>query len=104
LIWEVVRGLNRFVETRAPWQLAKDDARRAELESTLYDLVDGLRIVAVALAGYVPETSARILESLRLDPRELGWSEVAYGRTPALANIAPALPLFPRIDAPTTAA
>ena len=64
-VWEVVRALNREVESAAPWQLAKDDARADDLDRVLYDLVDGLRVVAIALAAYVPETSAAILEALR---------------------------------------
>jgi methionyl-tRNA synthetase len=103
-IWQVVRGLNRYVESRAPWQLAKDDARAEELDRTLYDLADGLRAVAVALAAFVPETSARILEALRSDPAGSSWDGVAYGRTGDLDGIEPAAPLFPRIDAPTAAA
>src|SRR3954453_2588417 len=31
-IWQRVRRLNRYVEERAPWQLAKDDARTADLD------------------------------------------------------------------------
>ncbi len=81
-IWEVVRGLNRHVEATAPWQLAKDEARAAELDRVLYDLADGLRAVAVALAAYLPGTSERILDALR-QPVELDWSEVAYGRSRA---------------------
>ena len=103
-VWEVVRGLNRFVESQAPWQLAKDDARRDDLERTLYDLADGLRVAAVALASFVPETSARILDALGLDAAAIAWDEVAYGRLPARSGIVPAPPLFPRIDAPTAAA
>ena len=102
-IWEVVRGLNRHVEATAPWQLAKDDARADELDRVLYDLVDGLRAVAVALASYLPETSTRILEALG-QPSTLDWSEVAYGRARAVEGLAPAEPLFPRIDEPATAA
>jgi methionyl-tRNA synthetase len=98
-----VRGLNRHVETSAPWQLAKDDARADELDRVLFDLVDGLRAVAVALASYLPETSARILEALG-QPSTLDWSEVAYGRTRAVESLAPAEPLFPRIDEPAPAA
>ena len=56
-IWEVVRGLNRHVESQAPWQLAKD-GRQDELQATLYDLVDGLRVVAVALAPFARDGSA----------------------------------------------
>jgi methionyl-tRNA synthetase len=103
-IWEVVRGLNRHVEASAPWQLAKDDARADELDRTLYDLADGLRAVAVALAAFVPSTSARILAALGAEPDDLAWEQVAYGRTGALEGVAPAPPLFPRIDAPTAAA
>jgi methionyl-tRNA synthetase len=101
-IWEVVRGLNRHVEATAPWQLAKDDARADELDRVLYDLVDGLRAVAVALASYVPETSARILEALG-QPPTVDWTGVAYGHASAVAGIGPAEPLFPRIDEPAPA-
>ena len=99
-IWEVVRGLNRYVEEQAPWKLAEDPARREELEQTLYDLADGLRAVAVALAAYLPETSPRILAALGGDPADLSWDGVAYGLTPARSGIAAASPLFPRIDLP----
>jgi methionyl-tRNA synthetase len=99
-IWEVVRGLNRHVEAQSPWKLAEDESRRGDLEQTLYDLADGLRVIAVALASYLPETSARILEALRADPTKNGWGEVEYGRTPALRAIVAAPPLFPRIDTP----
>jgi methionyl-tRNA synthetase len=103
-IWQVVRGLNRYVEAQAPWQLAKDEARGDELDRTLYDLADGLRAVAVALAPFVPETSARILAALGSDPAGSSWDGVAYGLTGSVGGIEPAAPLFPRIDAPTAAA
>jgi methionyl-tRNA synthetase len=101
-IWEVVRGLNRHVESQAPWQLARDE-RDDELRSTLYDLADGLRVVAIALASFVPDTSARILESLGETPDAISWDRVAYGLGASRTGIAPAQPLFPRIDAPTFA-
>jgi methionyl-tRNA synthetase len=102
-IWEVVRALNRHVEATAPWQLAKDDARAGELDRVLYDLVDGLRVVAVALASYLPDTAQRILASLG-QPFLVDWDEVAYGRTRPVEALEPAAPLFPRVDEPTLAA
>ena len=80
-IWESVRTLNRHVEQSAPWELAKDDARGEELDRVLYELADGLRAVAVALAAFVPETSARILAALG-QPGELAWDGVASGAWP----------------------
>jgi methionyl-tRNA synthetase len=102
-IWDVVRALNRHVEATAPWQLAKDPSRAAELDRTLYDLVDGIRAVAVALAAYLPETAPAILQALG-QPTELTWDAVAYGRTTEAEGIQPAPPLFPRVDTPTAAA
>jgi methionyl-tRNA synthetase len=102
-IWVVIRSLNRYVEERAPWQLAKDPAKADELDRTLYDLVDGLRAVAVALAAYLPETAARILAALG-QPDELAWDGVAYGRTTAADGIEAAEPLFPRVELETAVA
>ena len=102
-IWTYVRGLNRYVEETKPWELAKDDSRAGELDRALYELADGLRIVAVALASFLPETSERILEALG-QPADLAWHNVAYGRSAALAGIEASQPLFPRIDEPAPAA
>jgi methionyl-tRNA synthetase len=102
-IWDVVRALNRYVEATAPWRLAKDPARSEELDAVLYDLVDGLRAVAVALYAYIPTTAEAILDALRL-PHELAWERVATGLTGDVEGIEPVQPLFPRIDAPTAAA
>ncbi len=102
-IWEYVRSLNRYVEDSKPWELAKDPARADELDRVLFELADGLRIAAVALSSYVPETAARILEALG-QPPDLAWERVEYGRTSAASGIEAAAPLFPRIDAPAPAA
>jgi methionyl-tRNA synthetase len=102
-IWQAVRRLNQHVEQNAPWELAKDDARSAELDAVLYDLADGLCAVAVALAPYLPETSPRILEALR-QPSDLGVDRIGRGVAEAADGIVPAQPLFPRVDTPTAAA
>ena len=63
-IWQRVRRLNRYVEERAPWQLAKDDAKQDELDVTLRSLAEGIRAVTVLLHPYIPETAAKLLEAL----------------------------------------
>jgi len=102
-VWEVVRWLNRHVEATAPWQLAKDEARAAELDRVLYNLADGVRAVAVALAPYLPETTPLILAALG-QPVQLELERVAAGLTPTTDGIQAATPLFPRVDLPTAAA
>jgi methionyl-tRNA synthetase len=103
VVWELVRRLNRHVERNAPWELAKDPARAGELDRVLFELADGLRAAAIALAAFVPDTSERILAALR-QPVGLAWDDVAAGRTGEVVGIEPAPPLFPRVDAPTAAA
>ncbi len=98
-IWEVVRALNRHVEQNAPWQLAKDEAKADELDRVLFDLTDGLRVLAIVLAPYLPETTPRILEALGQDG-SLNWEGARAGQTRAAEGIAPAEPLFPRVDSP----
>jgi methionyl-tRNA synthetase len=98
-IWEVVRALNRHVEQNAPWELAKEEAKADELDRVLFDLGDGLRVLAIVLAPYLPETTPRILEALGQDGR-LDWERARAGQTRAAEGIAPAEPLFPRVDSP----
>src|SRR5205085_2966836 len=74
-IWAHVRRLNRHVAETKPWELAKDPARRDELEQVLFDLADGLRALAVALSPYLPETAPRILSALG-QPVDLAWENV----------------------------
>ncbi len=98
-IWEVVRALNRHVEQNAPWELAKDEAKADDLDRVLCDLADGLRVLAIVLAPYLPETAPRILGALGQDG-SLDWERARAGQTRAAEGIAPAEPLFPRVDSP----
>jgi methionyl-tRNA synthetase len=102
-IWQAVRRLNQHVEANAPWELAKDASKAPVLDQVLYDLADGLCAVAVALSPYLPETGPRILEALR-QPVDLSLERVGRGVAREAEGIAPAQPLFPRIDTPTAAA
>src|SRR5439155_1606439 len=72
--WTFVRTLNRHVTERKPWELAKDGARADELDQVLFDLADGLRVAAVVLAAYLPESAPRILSALG-QPHDLGWEQ-----------------------------
>ncbi len=95
-IWSVVRRLNQYVESTAPWQLAKDESRAGELDAVLYNLADGLTGVAIALAPYLPEAAPRILEALG-QPVDLAWGRIAPGVAAHAAGIDAAEPLFPRV-------
>ena len=96
-IWERVRGLNRFVQDEAPWQLAKDPSAAAHLDSVLYGLAEGLRVVSVLLLPYVPDSAARLLEVL--DRPDTGVGGARFGAGGAGARVGELAPLFPRVEA-----
>jgi methionyl-tRNA synthetase len=63
-IWQRVRRLNRYVEERAPWQLAKEPAQADALDETLATLVEGLRQLTQLLSPYMPASTERLFEAL----------------------------------------
>jgi len=95
-IWQRVRRLNRYVEERAPWQLAKDDAKAAELDVTLRSLAEGLRVVTVLLTPYIPESSARLLAALGREDTALAGAD--YGTAAGGARVEKLPPLFPKLQ------
>jgi len=100
-IWELVRRLNRYVEEQAPWKLAKDEAQAARLDQVLYDLVAGLRLVALSVYPVMPGTAEEILRRLGQPyaPADLLLDKAVWGQAaPAAVQVAP--PLFPRIETP----
>jgi methionyl-tRNA synthetase len=100
-IWELVRAANRFVEVKAPWMLAKDPSRRAELETCLYDLLETLRHLAVLLYPFIPKKAEQMWrqlglgESLRDQRIEslTQWDGLEPG-----TKLLKGDPLFPRIE------
>jgi methionyl-tRNA synthetase len=97
-VWRVVQRLNRLVEQRAPWALAKDPARAAELDQTLFTLAEGLRAAAILLWPVIPGSSERILAALGQDPAGLALSAAAWGAGAPAAEVVPSGPLFPRVE------
>jgi methionyl-tRNA synthetase len=84
VVWQRVRRLNRYVEERAPWELAKDDAKADELDVVLSSLVAGLGSVAILLSAYLPASMDLLLAALGCEQRTLaaaGWgSAVTLGQ------------------------
>jgi len=91
--WQRVRRLNRFVEEQAPWTLAKDEARAADLDRVLVSLSEGLRVIAVVLHPWMPETTAKLLDALGTPQVELETARMQAGRIGAIAKLEP---LFPK--------
>ncbi len=97
-VWRIVQRLNRLVEQRAPWTLAKHPERAGELDQTLYSLAEGLRSVAILLWPVIPSSAERILAALGQDPARLDLAAAAWGGGDPGVTVAPAGQLFPRVE------
>jgi methionyl-tRNA synthetase len=94
LIWQRVRRLNRFVEERAPWELARDTEAAGKLGETLASLGEGLRVVSVLLHPYMPQTTERLLSALGAP--QVAFERALFAEHGSGARIAPLEPLFPK--------
>jgi methionyl-tRNA synthetase len=69
-VWALVRRLNRYVEEQAPWALAKDPDRAADLDRALATLIHNLREVADLLQPFMPAKIDVLIAALEADPIE----------------------------------
>ncbi len=74
-IFTLLRRCNKYIDETEPWVLAKDESKKGRLATVLYNLMEGIRISAVCLEAFLPETSEKILNQLGTERRsyeELG--------------------------------
>ncbi len=98
-LWEFIGALNRYVDSTAPWELAKDPAKRSRLERVLCTLADSLNYLGIMLDPFLPDAAKKIREAFGYaDAPRLGDAVVGrLGHVPRVQKVAA---LFPRIDAP----
>ncbi len=93
-----VTACNAYTERNKPWELAKDPANKARLETVLSHLVESLAHCAVLLSPALPEPAARIAAQLRLDSLlDLKLGDLKWGLVPDGHETGKPKPVFPRI-------
>jgi methionyl-tRNA synthetase len=112
-IWELVAAANKYVIDVQPWTLAgqrksagpTSAAAEARLRTTLYNLVEALRLVAHGCAPFLPTTAEAIVRRLGI-ALDMGsnWSETtSWGRYPAGTTLSEGMVLFPKLELPEAA-
>lgn len=96
-LWSLIRRTNKYLDSTAPWTLAKNQDY-PRLARVLYTVGEVLRIVSVALTPILPDTAGKIRAQLDL-PTECKWEDayVWNGWEPE-KKILKADPIFPRIE------
>jgi len=100
LIWGFIGALNKYIDERAPWKLAKE-AQQDALAQVMYSLIDGIRLVALAVSPFMPEAAKEIWRQLGMAaPMEAQRWETAMrpGLLPAATATASPEPIFRRIE------
>lgn len=78
-VFALFKRCNKYIDETMPWALAKEEEKKARLETVLYNLVESISVGASLLEPFMPETSAKILAQLNADKRELEDSK-EYGK------------------------
>ena len=63
-ILDLFSRCNKYIDETMPWALAKDPEKLGRLATVLYNLLESIRIGAILLRAYLPETSDKILAQL----------------------------------------
>ncbi|HQP31504.1 MAG TPA: methionine--tRNA ligase, partial [Deltaproteobacteria bacterium] len=95
-IWSLVSGLNKYIDHTAPWTLAKQDQTRLAL--VMYNILEGLRFIAVMLAPVMPGASLKI-RALIGAPGEVCMDDLnTFGQLASGGAVGDPQALFPRIE------
>jgi methionyl-tRNA synthetase len=70
-IFTLFKRCNKYIDETLPWVLAKDEEKKARLETVLYNLVESICIGTSLLESFMPETAQKILSQLYTKARTL---------------------------------
>lgn len=99
-IFKIISRSNKYIDETAPWVLGKDPEKKDRLATVLYNLLEGIRVCAVLLTPFMPDTVVKIFDQIGA-PEEARAYETAdkFGILPANVTVHRGETLFPRIDA-----
>ena len=97
-IFAVVSSINKYAETRAPWQLAKSEAPedKAKLHTSLAYMAEALRLSVVLLTPVMPVISDKIRDLIGAESFELIEGQLEWGNTLEGKQLGEKAILFPR--------
>ncbi len=106
-VWEFISILNKYIDTTAPWTLAKDDTAAGELAIVITNMVEGLRLIACLIHPVMPGTAKTMLGILGLEKSDANDFYTMEELTqwpfmkPGMVTKKPPM-LFPRVEVDKT--
>jgi methionyl-tRNA synthetase len=97
-IWALVRQGNKYIDETAPWALNRD-GQVERLNTVLYNMAETIRIIAVLIQPFLPNSSRKVFEQYQVAGEGTTWDSIrTFGGMAAGQKIAQSSPLFPRLD------
>lgn len=97
--WELINLANKYIDSRAPWSLAKETHKTESLNTVLYQLLETLRFLGVFISPFMPQTAAKIFHQLGVSDSSLQTLATLqkWGALPPGGRISKGEALFPRL-------
>jgi methionyl-tRNA synthetase len=96
-IWVLVRRANKYIDEKTPWILAKDEARKAELDTCMHNLAESLRIIGILIYPYMHTTTEKINEQLGITG-DIVWENAMTFDLLSGNQVCRGDAIFPRLD------
>ena len=98
-IWKVIQRANKYIDETTPWLLAKDESKKARLQTVMYNLCETIRIVSVCLQPFLTKTPQKIFEKLGIkDESLLTFDSLVFGTMKPGQKVEKGEALFQRLD------
>ena len=97
-VFTLLRRTNKYIDETMPWVLAKDESKQDRLATVLYNLLESIRISAVLLHSFLPETAEKMFAYLNTKVTDLDSSESFGSLETDIHVVEKCEPLFARID------
>ena len=96
--FQFIRALNRYIEHRAPWKLAKSEeaSDKALLQTSLAVVSEGLRLASIVLCPVMPTISKKIQELLGSEFVEVFEGQLDWDFRLESKSVGDKIILFPR--------
>ncbi|MBQ2931451.1 MAG: methionine--tRNA ligase [Clostridia bacterium] len=97
-LWKLPNRANKYIDETMPWALAKDEAKKEELKTVMYSLVESLRWTASLLVPFMPETAEKLAAAIGVKNVDICQLD-GFGAAAGGQKVAESAMLFARIDA-----
>jgi methionyl-tRNA synthetase len=99
--WKFIKSANKYIQDSAPWNLAKDESKKAELQKVIFSLIEVLRVTAIRLSPFMPFTAQTVWQQLgftdKVETHSIFETE-KLGFYQKGQKVQVGTPLFPRIE------